>query len=111
MRTASTGGQSQGLFWAPDNLVAACGRCNYGGGRRRAVDNSRRRMEYLERVIQEQDQRIQSSGSWSTKTTVPRRAAPQSTATGNLLTRSAVLASGDGRSRLGGDISLEGSRV
>jgi hypothetical protein len=59
MRRASTGGQSQGLFWAPDNLVAACGRCNYGGGRRRAVDNSRRRMEYLERVIQEQDQRIQ----------------------------------------------------
>jgi nitrogen-specific signal transduction histidine kinase len=70
-------------------------------------------MEYLERVIQEQDQRIQElvERLMEYENDRPRRAGPQSTATGNLLTRSAVLASGDGRSRLGGDISLEGSRV
>jgi 5-methylcytosine-specific restriction endonuclease McrA len=44
--------QAPHLFFAEENLVSSCSACNYGGGRRTAVDNSRRRMEYLERVIE-----------------------------------------------------------
>jgi hypothetical protein len=49
-------------------------------------------MEYLERVIQEQDQRIQElvERLMEYENDRPRRAGLQSTATGNLLTRSAI---------------------
>jgi hypothetical protein len=47
------------LFWAESNLVASCSPCNYGGGRRIAADNGRRRIARLEQTIVEQDQQIQ----------------------------------------------------
>jgi HNH endonuclease len=47
------------LFFADQNLVAACTRCNFGHGARVAADNSRRRVAQLERVIREQYQLIQ----------------------------------------------------
>jgi hypothetical protein len=46
------------LFWEPSNLVSACSKCNYGGGRQVAADNSRRRTEQLMQVIEEQAQTI-----------------------------------------------------
>jgi 5-methylcytosine-specific restriction protein A len=33
--------QAPHLFRGPTNLVAACGRCNYGGGARIAAENKR----------------------------------------------------------------------
>ena len=51
--------QAPHLFWEPSNLVSACSKCNYGGGRQIAADNSRRRTEQLEQIILQQDQRIQ----------------------------------------------------
>ena len=50
--------QRPDLFWEPGNLAAACTRCNYGGGRRVAHENTRTRIAELERIIHEQDQRI-----------------------------------------------------
>jgi hypothetical protein len=50
--------QRPDLFWASENLVSACSRCNYGGGRQVAADNSRRRLEQLQEIIFEQDARI-----------------------------------------------------
>jgi hypothetical protein len=47
------------LFWAESNLLSSCAPCNYGGGRRIAVENGRRRIERLEEIIVEQDGRIQ----------------------------------------------------
>jgi 5-methylcytosine-specific restriction endonuclease McrA len=46
------------LFWASDNLVSACTRCNYGDGRRVAAANGRRRLEQLEAIIIQQEERI-----------------------------------------------------
>jgi hypothetical protein len=39
-------------------LISACGACNYGGGARVAADNGRRRVERLEQIILDQDQKI-----------------------------------------------------
>jgi hypothetical protein len=50
--------QRPDLFWEPENLVAACTRCNYGGGARIASGNRRRRIGELEQIIHEQEQRI-----------------------------------------------------
>jgi hypothetical protein len=50
--------QAPHLFWEPSNLVSACSKCNYGGGRQVAADNSRRRTEQLMQVIEEQAQTI-----------------------------------------------------
>jgi 5-methylcytosine-specific restriction endonuclease McrA len=50
--------QRPDLFWADTNLVSACGRCNYGGGNRVRADNNRRRLEQLQEIIWEQEQRI-----------------------------------------------------
>jgi 5-methylcytosine-specific restriction endonuclease McrA len=50
--------QAPELFWEPANLVAACRRCNYGGGSRVQADNRRRRTAQLEQFIIEQEQEI-----------------------------------------------------
>jgi 5-methylcytosine-specific restriction endonuclease McrA len=44
------------LFWEPSNLVAACGRCNYGDGARVAAENTRRTIEHLRALVEEQQQ-------------------------------------------------------
>jgi 5-methylcytosine-specific restriction endonuclease McrA len=50
--------QAPELFWEPSNLVAACGRCNYGGGARVAAENTRRTIEHLRALVEEQQQQI-----------------------------------------------------
>jgi hypothetical protein len=40
------------------NLVAACRRCNYGGGARVAAQNTRQTIERLQQIIGEQQQEI-----------------------------------------------------
>jgi HNH endonuclease len=47
------------LFWAGENLAAACTACNYGHGARVGAAKGRRRIEQLEQIIFDQDQRIQ----------------------------------------------------
>jgi HNH endonuclease len=37
--------QAPHLFWEPENLVAACRRCNYGDGARVAAENTRQTIE------------------------------------------------------------------
>ena len=46
------------LFWVSQNLIASCGACNYSGGSRVRADNERRRLEQLQEIIWEQEQRI-----------------------------------------------------
>ena len=46
------------LFPEPSNLVGACRRCNYGGGSRVAAQNTRRTIERLRAVVEEQEQQI-----------------------------------------------------
>jgi hypothetical protein len=50
--------QRPDLFWEPENLISACGACNYGGGARVQADNRRRRTAQLEQVIEQQAQQI-----------------------------------------------------
>jgi 5-methylcytosine-specific restriction endonuclease McrA len=50
--------QAPHLFWEPANLVAACRRCNYGGGARVAAENTRRTIEDLRLLVEEQQQQI-----------------------------------------------------
>jgi 5-methylcytosine-specific restriction endonuclease McrA len=50
--------QRPDLFWEPGNLVAACTRCNYGGGARVGADNRRRRTAQLEQLVEQQAQQI-----------------------------------------------------
>jgi HNH endonuclease len=50
--------QAPHLFWEPSNLVAACGRCNYGGGARIAAENTRQTIERLCALVEEQEQQI-----------------------------------------------------
>jgi 5-methylcytosine-specific restriction endonuclease McrA len=50
--------QAPQLFWEPANLVAACRRCNYGGGARVAAENTRRTIEDLRLLVEEQQQQI-----------------------------------------------------
>jgi 5-methylcytosine-specific restriction endonuclease McrA len=50
--------QRPDLFWEPENLIAACTRCNYGGGPRVQADNRRRRTAQLEQLIIEQQHEI-----------------------------------------------------
>jgi 5-methylcytosine-specific restriction endonuclease McrA len=50
--------QAPHLFWEPSNLVAACRRCNYGGGSRVASDNRRQQIAYLQQIVEEQQQQI-----------------------------------------------------
>jgi 5-methylcytosine-specific restriction endonuclease McrA len=46
------------LFWNPENLEAACSPCNYGDGSRIAAENTRRTIERLYAIIEEQEQQI-----------------------------------------------------
>jgi 5-methylcytosine-specific restriction endonuclease McrA len=50
--------QAPHLFWAEENLVAACSRCNYGDGSRVAAQNTRRTIEHLRALVEEQQQQI-----------------------------------------------------
>ena len=50
--------QAPELFWEPSNLAAACGRCNYGDGARVAAENTRRTIEHLRALVEEQQQQI-----------------------------------------------------
>jgi 5-methylcytosine-specific restriction endonuclease McrA len=50
--------QAPHLFWEPANLVAACRRCNYGGGARVAAENTRRTVEDLRALVIEQQEQI-----------------------------------------------------
>jgi hypothetical protein len=50
--------QAPQLFWAEENLVAACPRCNYGDGSRIAAENTRQTIERLRGIIEEQQQQI-----------------------------------------------------
>jgi HNH endonuclease len=50
--------QAPDLFWEPSNLVAACSKCNYGGGGRIASENKRATIERLLAHIEEQEQLI-----------------------------------------------------
>jgi hypothetical protein len=50
--------QAPHLFWAEENLAAACSRCNYGGGRRVAAANTRETIARLHEIIGEQQQQI-----------------------------------------------------
>ena len=62
--------QAPHLLWEPMNLVASCARCNYSGGARLTAGNRRaaneqiaelkRENEYLERVVQTLEERIES---------------------------------------------------
>jgi 5-methylcytosine-specific restriction endonuclease McrA len=47
------------LFWNPENLEAACSPCNYGDGSRIAAENTRRTIERLYAIIEEQEQQIE----------------------------------------------------
>jgi 5-methylcytosine-specific restriction endonuclease McrA len=50
--------QAAHLFWAEENLVAACSRCNYGDGSRVAAQNTRATIARLHEIIGEQQQQI-----------------------------------------------------
>jgi 5-methylcytosine-specific restriction endonuclease McrA len=50
--------QAPHLFWEPTNLVAACPRCNYGDGSRVAAENTRRTIERLRSLVEQQQQQI-----------------------------------------------------
>ena len=47
------------LFWAEENLRAACRKCNFGDGSRIARANTRATIERLQAVIEEQQQQQQ----------------------------------------------------
>jgi uncharacterized coiled-coil protein SlyX len=46
------------LFWNPENLEAACRRCNYGDGACVAAENTRQTIERLQQIIGEQQAQI-----------------------------------------------------
>jgi 5-methylcytosine-specific restriction endonuclease McrA len=50
--------QAPHLFWEPSNLVAACGRRNYGGGARAAAQNTEQLIEDLRALVAAQQQQI-----------------------------------------------------
>jgi 5-methylcytosine-specific restriction endonuclease McrA len=50
--------QAPHLFWAEENLVVACSRCNYGGGSRIAAENTRRTIQDLRALVIEQQEQI-----------------------------------------------------
>jgi 5-methylcytosine-specific restriction endonuclease McrA len=51
--------QAPHLFWEPSNLVASCPRCNYGDGSRIAAENTRRTINDLRALVEEQQQQIE----------------------------------------------------
>jgi 5-methylcytosine-specific restriction endonuclease McrA len=50
--------QAPHLFWAEENLVAACSRCNYGDGARIAAENTRQTIAKLRTLVWEQQAEI-----------------------------------------------------
>ncbi len=46
------------LFWAEQNLRAACRKCNYSSGSRIAHANTRATIQRLRDLVEQQDQRI-----------------------------------------------------
>ena len=50
--------QAPHLFWAEENLVAACSRCNYGDGARIAAENTRQTIAKLRTLVWEQQAQI-----------------------------------------------------
>jgi 5-methylcytosine-specific restriction endonuclease McrA len=46
------------LFWAEENLRAACRKCNLGAGSRIAAANTRQTIERLQQIIGQQQQQI-----------------------------------------------------
>ena len=46
------------LFWAEENLRAACKKCNYGSGSRIAHANTRATIAQLRELVEQQDQTI-----------------------------------------------------
>jgi 5-methylcytosine-specific restriction endonuclease McrA len=50
--------QAPHLFWEPSNLLAACGRCNYGAGARVAAENTRQTIAKLRTLVWEQQAEI-----------------------------------------------------
>jgi hypothetical protein len=52
--------QAPHLFWEPENLVASCGSCNYGGGRRVAAANTKATITHLQQIVEQQEQRIET---------------------------------------------------
>jgi 5-methylcytosine-specific restriction endonuclease McrA len=51
--------QRPDLFWSAENLVSACGRCNYGGGARIQAENRRLQTEQLYEIIESQQAQIE----------------------------------------------------
>jgi hypothetical protein len=51
--------QRRDLFWSDENLLSACQRCNYSGGRKVAVQNSKQTIGRLYQIIFEQAQEIE----------------------------------------------------
>jgi hypothetical protein len=47
------------LLWKPANLEAACSACNYGDGSRIAAENTRRTINDLRALVEEQQQQIE----------------------------------------------------
>ena len=47
------------LFSEPDNLQAACTRCNYGGGARLKAESDRQRLARLQEIIEQQQETIE----------------------------------------------------
>jgi 5-methylcytosine-specific restriction endonuclease McrA len=67
--------QAPYLFWEPSNLVAACGRCNYGDGARVAAQNTRQTIESLRSLVVEQQQQIAEMAERLARHEHPKRAA------------------------------------
>ena len=67
--------QAPHLFWEPSNLAAACGRCNYGGGARVAAENTRRTIEHLRALVEEQQQQIEEMAERLARCEHPKRPA------------------------------------
>ncbi len=96
--------QRPDLFWATENLASACAACNYSGGAYLAAGNRRtaneqiaqlkRENEYLERVVQTLEARIESLAEALVAATERPRAETkrEAGATGDLLDRSGDLA-------------------
>jgi 5-methylcytosine-specific restriction endonuclease McrA len=51
--------QRPDLFYASENLVSACGACNYGGGARVQAENRRLRTTQLYEIIENQQAQIE----------------------------------------------------
>jgi 5-methylcytosine-specific restriction endonuclease McrA len=67
--------QAPHLFWEPENLIAACTRCNYGDGARVAAQNTRQTIESLRALVVEQQQQIAEMAEQLARYEHPKRPA------------------------------------